>query len=100
MSPIPPGMPPPPAFFSSFSAISETRASVVSMSPAMEAGVLESVAHDLGGVDHAGVHHVHVLARRSVVAVLALELSPVDHDRALFTRVLGDPAWALRSLGR
>src|SRR5579883_3392051 len=57
-------------------------------------GVLKRQAHDLGGVDDAGLHEVHVLAALSVeamVGVRALE-ELADHHGAVGAGVLGDLA--------
>ena len=86
MPPPPPGMPP-----LSFSLISATIASVVSIRPAIDAALMSAVLVDLGRVDDAGLDHVLELAGAGVEADVAGRLEQLtDDDRTLFARVLGD----------
>ena len=66
--------PPPPAGFSFL--ISLITASVVSSRLAIDGGVLQGGAFDLGGDDHAHLDHVAVFVGQGVVAEVAARCFP------------------------
>ncbi len=78
------------SFFSS--GISDTSASVVSSSDAIDDGVLQRRADDLRRVDDAGLHQVLVGVGQRVEALVVLHLAHLLHDdRAFVARVGRDP---------
>ncbi len=92
----PPGMPPGPPPFSSFSLISETMASVVSIRPAIDAALSSAVLVTLAGSMTPAATRSSNLPVAALKPLLPLvDRSSLDDDRALLAGVDGDLAGRL-----
>jgi hypothetical protein len=88
-------------YFSFSRGLSATIASVVSNKEATESGILQGNTHHFGGVDNPGFHHIGILFLLGIEAIIPLLiLHFLDHNRAVETSLLGDPALLLIFSGK